>query len=357
MAVITVVGAGMMGSAIAIPAGQNGNEIRLVGTHLDRSIIDHARRTGEHLTMKRTLPHDFTFYHFEELDEALQRTNLVVCGVSSFGVDWFSDKVIPRIPEGIPILSVTKGMHLTEGGDLVPFPVYFREKHPERRGSYNAVGGPCTSYELADGDQTEVCFCGTDPAELAKLRALFETSYYHVSTSTDVVGVEIAVAMKNAYALAVCLAVGHSKRQNPDGHENYNSQAALFGQSVREIRRLLHQFGGADDNIVYASGDLYVTIFGGRTRRIGTLLGEGMSLEDALAELKGVTLESLVIAERTVRAVRWQIESGKAREEDYPLLLYVGEILALGTAGPVPWNAFETHAHPAREPEKEASRT
>ena len=56
MAVITIVGSGMMGSAIGIPAAENGNEVRLVGTPLDREIIDHARSTGMHLTMKQKLP-------------------------------------------------------------------------------------------------------------------------------------------------------------------------------------------------------------------------------------------------------------------------------------------------------------
>ena len=49
MAVITVVGSGMMGSAIIFPAADNGNAIRVVGTPLDREIIDHARSTGKHL--------------------------------------------------------------------------------------------------------------------------------------------------------------------------------------------------------------------------------------------------------------------------------------------------------------------
>ena len=83
--------------------------------------------------------------------------------------------------------------------------------------------------------------------------------------------------MKNAYALAVTLAVGMAEKR--DGKLHYNSQAALFAQSVREMRRLLKLVGGGDDNIVFGAGDLYVTVFGGRTRLIGTLLGRGMSFD------------------------------------------------------------------------------
>lgn len=334
----------MMGSAIAIPAAENGHEIRLVGTHLDRDIIDKARTEGTHLTMNRPLPPSIKFYHIEEADEALKGADLVVCGVSSFGVDWFASEMIPKIPEGLPILAVTKGMHLEDDKTLITFPAYYSKLYPERKNSFNAVGGPCTSYELADHNQTEVCFCGPDAEVLSKIRTIFETSYYHVSTSTDITGVETAVAMKNAYALAVCLAIGMAKKRNPDGPEEYNPQAALFGQSVREMTKLLKICGGEPDNIVYGAGDLYVTIFGGRTRRIGILLGEGMPLNKALEELKGVTLESVVIATRTAEAVRELIKNGKASEEDFPLMMHVADILTNGATVAIPWNAFEVHA-------------
>ena len=48
MATITIIGSGMMGSALAVPARENGNEVRLVGTHLDREIIDACRATNRH---------------------------------------------------------------------------------------------------------------------------------------------------------------------------------------------------------------------------------------------------------------------------------------------------------------------
>ena len=84
------------------------------------------------------------------------------------------------------------------------------------------------------------------------------------------------------------------------------------------MRKLLALVGGGDDNIVYGAGDLYVTVFGGRTRLIGTLLGRGMSFPEAMEELDGITLESIVIATRTARAVRRLIARGEARAEDFP---------------------------------------
>jgi glycerol-3-phosphate dehydrogenase (NAD(P)+) len=342
MSIITVIGAGMMGTAIGFPASDNGHEVRLVGTPLDREIISYARKVGQHLTLKRKLPPSFRYYQIDELEQAMKGTELLLCGVSSFGIDWFCKNILPMIPKSLPILSVTKGMQDLEDGTLVTYLQIFRERSKGKLLSLNAIGGPCTSYELADHDPTEVCFCGDDIGILRKIRALFETDYYHVSLSTDIIGVECAVAMKNAYALAVTLSVGLSERRSGEGKIHYNSQAALFGQSVREMRRLLKLVGGGDDNIIYGAGDLYVTIFGGRTRKIGTLLGRGFSLESAMQKLDGVTLESIVIATRTARAVRQMIQSGIAAKNDFPLLLHVDDIINNGAAVDIPWNAFVT---------------
>ena len=342
MSIITVVGSGMMGSSIAIPASENGHEIRMVGTHLDREIIEHAKKTHTHLTMKRPLPDSFKYYQIEELNEALEGADLLVSGVSSFGVDWFAENILSIIPESLPVLSVTKGMQDTEDGNLLTYPEVYKQKLPDRNLKLCAVGGPCTSYELADRDNSHVCFCGDDIELLRKIKNMFEAPYYHVSISTDVKGVECAVAMKNAYALAVTLAVGLAEKREGEGAVHYNSQAAIFGQSVREMRKLLEFVGGGADNIIYGAGDLYVTVFGGRTRFIGTLLGRGLSFDEAMKKLSGVTLESIVIATRTAQAVRKLIELGKAKAEDFPLLLHVDDIITNGAEVNIPWTKFET---------------
>ena len=244
MTTIVIVGAGMMGSALSIPARDNGHAVRIVGTHLDRDIIEHARRTGEHLTLKRRLPEGIVYEHIEALDAALAGADLLLCGVSSFGVDWFGEHVLPRVPQGLPILAVTKGLLDLPDGTLRAFPQVWAER-AGRPLSLNAIGGPCTSYELADRRQSSVTFCGGNPDILRQLRDMLSTPYYHISLSTDVMGVECAVALKNAYALAVTLAVGLIEREEGEGCTlAYNPQAALFGQSVREMGRILALTGG-----------------------------------------------------------------------------------------------------------------
>ena len=347
MSVITFVGAGQMASALSFPATENGHEVRLVGTHLDRDIIDSAELTGFHPTLKRQLPKEgIKYYQLEDVELALDGTNAVLCGVSSFGVDWFCEKILPLIPDAVPVLSVTKGMIDQEDGTMITYPDYFISKLPAgKKLSINAIGGPCTSYELADKDHSAVAFCGTDMEILRRFKKLFSTDYYHISLSTDVVGVECAVALKNAYALGVSLAVGLALGPDGSGKEHYNSQAALFGQSVKEMKQLLTLVGGGEENIIYGAGDLYVTIFGGRTRKIGTLLGQGLSFEKAIAELEGVTLESIVIATRTARCVRRLAERGVVKLKDFPLLMHVDDIITNGASVAIPWAAFETEKY------------
>ena len=83
MATVTIIGAGMMGSGMCRPARDNGHEVRLVGTPLDRDIIDEARRTGWHITLKRQLPEGVNYYQIEEVSTALAGADLVICGVAA----------------------------------------------------------------------------------------------------------------------------------------------------------------------------------------------------------------------------------------------------------------------------------
>jgi len=345
MSIITIIGAGQMASALSFPATENGNEIRLVGTPLDRTIIDTVKTTGFHPTLKRQLPSTgIECYQIEDVNKALDGADVVICGVSSFGVDWFSENILPIIPENIPLLSITKGMLDKEDGSMITYPQYFTSKLPTyKKLSINAIGGPCTSYELSDKDNSVVSFCGDDIEILRMLKSLFETSYYHISLSTDVVGVECAVALKNAYALGVSLAIGLAIGTDGLGKEHYNSQAGLFGQSVKEMIHLLKLVGGGEENIILSAGDLYVTVFGGRTRKVGTLLGQGFSIEESIKQLEGVTLESIVIATRTARGVRALAKRGIVKLSDFPLLIHVDNIINAGaTAADIPWKAFES---------------
>ncbi len=343
MSIVTIVGSGIMGSALAFPARENGHEVRLVGTHLDREIIDACRKTNRHPKFVKDFPDGVKFYQIEELKTALKGADLVIGGVSSFGVDWFGEKVLPEVDEKTPILTVTKGLLDDENGNLIPYPYVWRDMLAKKglKRNLNAVGGPCTSYELVAHDQTEVYFCGEDAETLRFIKKTMATDYYHISLSNDVMGVESAVALKNGYALGITLTVGVNKRNFGENSElHYNSQAGAFGQGVREMIKLIKLLGGADDKIIVGAGDLYVTVYGGRTRLAGILLGKGMTMAEVREELKGVTLESLVVATRVARAVKTRAAKGELDLKDFPLLMHVDSIINDNQPVNIPWEAF-----------------
>ena len=122
MATIAIIGSGMMGSALAFPARENGNTVRIVGTPLDREIIDECRRTNRHPKFAKHFPKGIPpfpegceFYQIEEMMDAIDGADFVIGGVSSFGVDWFGEEVLPKLPPELPVLSVTKGLFDVDG--------------------------------------------------------------------------------------------------------------------------------------------------------------------------------------------------------------------------------------------------
>lgn len=344
MATITIIGAGMMGSALAFPARENRNTVRLVGTPLDREIIESCKATNKHPKLPLPFPEGVEYYQIEDIKTALIGTDVVIGGVSSFGVEWFAEEVLPILPQGMKVLTVTKGLMDTDDGRLITYLDVWQKKLDSigKKLSMNAVGGPCTSYELVQHDQTEVAFCGSNMDDLRYIKSLMQTDYYHISLSLDIIGIESAVALKNGYALGIALTVGlNQKVFGIDSTLHYNSQAAVFGQAVKEMAKLL-QFQNAPDlnNLCVGAGDLYVTVYGGRTRLIGILLGRGMDIDSAMEELSGVTLESLVVAARVAKVIRQNITLEKLSAEDFPLLLHIDEIITNKMPVNIPWEQF-----------------
>ena len=106
MATVVIVGSGMMGSALAFPARENGHTVRLVGTHLDREIIEVSAATNRHPKFNKDVPAGVEFYQIEDVEKAIDGADMIIGGVSSFGVDWFGDFILPKIPDHIPVLTV-----------------------------------------------------------------------------------------------------------------------------------------------------------------------------------------------------------------------------------------------------------
>jgi glycerol-3-phosphate dehydrogenase (NAD(P)+) len=327
MANVTIVGAGMMGSAMAWPLSDNGHHVRLVGTHLDTEIIASCLEKRWHPRLRRRLPDNVQPYYVDQVGRALEGVNVIVSGVSSPGVHWIGRTLAPHVKPGMKIIAITKGLEAAADGNLRILPDVLADELPAAvRGkvSLAAIGGPCIAHELAGRRHTCVYFTSREAAVLPVLREMFRTPYYHIYLSTDIIGVEVCVALKNAYTLAVGLAEGMLERLGgPDEANalNHNPAAAIFGASAREMARLVSVLGGNPAMVTSLPGvgDQYVTCMGGRTVRLGRLLGKGLTYEQACAEMKEQTLESAFVVAQIAKALPGLEARGLLGRDELPL--------------------------------------
>jgi glycerol-3-phosphate dehydrogenase (NAD(P)+) len=338
MAIVTIVGAGFMGSATAWPLADNGHTVRLVGTHLDGEIIASCKARRLHPKLQRELPAAVTPFHVEELAQALDGAEIVLSGVNSSGVHWAGRTIGPHLRPGQILIAITKGLELGADGTLAILPDVLRGELPAAirdRVPLAAIGGPCIAGELAGRRQTCVVFGCRDGGVAERLAHAFRTPYYHVWTTTDLVGLEYCAALKNAYTLGVALAFGLlEKAGGPDaaGAHMHNLAAALFGEATTEMARLLAVVGGTPA-FAYGlpgAGDLYVTCVGGRTIRMGTLLGQGHPVGETREILKGLTLEGAEIVTVMGRALPGLVAQGRLGPEELPMLRALVDVVVHG---------------------------
>lgn len=339
MTKIAVVGAGMMGTAIVFPAADNGHDIHLVGTHLDKEIITSCKEKRFHPTLKRTIPDNFTPYFHTEIAEAMKDAQIVVIGVNSRGVKWVSEAIADHLQPGQILLMITKGLSGDpESGELTILPDLLKSRLPESirdQVEYAAVGGPSIAGELAAKRHTSVVFVSRNPDILPELQATFATDYYHVWSSTDMLGVEVAVAMKNPFALAAGIARGvleATENESPDPAIDtmFNYAAAIFAQGLTEIAYMVEVMGGKSETVysLPGAGDLYVTSMGGRNSRMGRLLGLGVPYQDAVEEMTGLTIEGADLIIEIMPTVEKMIDIGKLDGDALPLLRLLYRVLS-----------------------------
>lgn len=346
MGTITIIGAGAMGTAMAWPSADNGHLVRLVGTPLDAAIISGIRADRIHPKLKRPVPENVVPFDDSQILEALRDTDLVISGVSSLGVDWFADTIGPHLDPEVPLIAVTKGLVGNTSGKIITLPDYLEGRIKAQTGRQlgcNAITGPCIAQELAARRHTCVVFCGRDLAVLEETRAMLQTNYYQIAVSEELTSLEICAAMKNAYAVAINLAVGEFEVVGMDGNAHYyNPQAALFAQGMREMELLLTVLGGNPKTTIGlpGSGDLYVTVFGGRSARLGKMLGKGMTYRAALEELAGETLESVEITRQVCLALPALEKEGKVPVDSFPLLKHLWRMIKFNQPAPIPWDDF-----------------
>src|SRR6187551_2207481 len=165
MAVIAIVGAGMMGSALSAPFVANRHEVRLVGTPLDHDIIAALKIGAPHPKLREPVP-GVSAYSVDELEQALAGADAIALGVSSAGVRWAAEVLgeeLARAPK--PVLMVSKGLvWQNERLDVLPDVLQsFLPAAAAARVSPVGVAGPCIAGELLRGVPTSVVFTGRSP--------------------------------------------------------------------------------------------------------------------------------------------------------------------------------------------------
>ena len=343
---IAVVGAGNMGTAVTWPLCDNGHRVRLVGTHLDADIIRSCLEARYHPRLRRRLPDGVQPYYIEQIAEALDGVDVIVSGVNSLGVHWIGRTLAPLLRPGMTIITVTKGLEADlEGGLRILPDVLAGELPPALREQVPiaAIAGPCLAAELAVRRACAVVFASRDEAALYRLRDLFRNDYYHVWLSTDVVGVEACAALKNAYTLAVGAAGGMLDRAGgPDelGVAMHNLAAAVFGASAWEMAQVLALMGGRPENMVGLpwAGDHFVTVTGGRTYRLGRLLGRGLTYTQARDELGEPTLEGAFVVQQASQALSAWEARRLIGPDDLPLLRMLCRAITQDKPVHIPWD-------------------
>ncbi len=323
---VAVLGSGMMGTAMAWPLADRGHAVTLVGTHLDGEIVEALRRGAAHPGLGVAVPDGVRAVPVGDVVQALADAEAVIVGVSSPGIHWAGRTLAGALGRRIPIAMITKGLE-PAGDGLAVLPDLLREALPESMRVHPvAIGGPCIAGELARRREAAVVFAGRDAVDVRLFAEALAAPYYRPTASDDPVGVCVCAALKNAYATAVGIGGGLLEREGVvrGPVAMHNLEAAIFARAAIEIAAVVRAMGGNAGSALglAGAGDLFVTTSGGRSSRLGRLLGLGRSLEEARTELGNPTLEGVDIA----RLFHERIPAGIA-VDDVRLLRFLGEVL------------------------------
>jgi glycerol-3-phosphate dehydrogenase (NAD(P)+) len=322
---VAVLGAGAMGAALTVPLVDNGNTVALWGTEYDREILDRVKKGKPHPRLGVTL-NDVEVYYPESLQVAVNDSDVVLLAVSTDGVlPVFRE--IKDLIDGKLLITVAKGL-LENNKRILTVPEAIWVEKPEMKNATVAITGPSIAKEVAKRMPTKVVFSSEDVRAAIRVKKVFKTDYYGVEISPDIRGTEITSALKNVYSIAIAWVRGHEQLY---GVEMSNAKGVIATKAIDEISRLIELAGGNRMTAFGLSGfgDLIATFRGGRNGMLGELLGRGLSVEEALDELRkrGVgVIEGYGTAKKAYKLVK-TLRGSNSEIEDFPLLKNIYEVL------------------------------
>lgn len=290
--VVTILGAGAMGTALATPLRERGHEVRVWGTWLDDDLLD-AVEAGRNLRTDVPVPAGTKLYHAEELWAALDGAGWVIIAVASAGVEAVTRRVCQAgfdLTTAQGVLLSSKGFSRESDGTVHLLTDAVRSvaaEHALGVVPLVAVGGPCMANEVAAGRPTAATFASVERRWAALAAALMGTAVYRPSVSEDEVGLEVAAALKNVYAIALGFADGLSQSEL-NQLPYHNLRSAIFSRATAEMAIIAQELGGQAATVygLPGVGDLEVTGVAGRNAIFGRRIGGGESAGEALSAMK-----------------------------------------------------------------------
>jgi glycerol-3-phosphate dehydrogenase (NAD(P)+) len=220
-----------------------------------------------------------TLHATDSLEEAVCSADVLVMGVPSHGMRATAAELAPFLRPWVPVVSLSKG--LEQGTRLRMTEVLAQELpgHP-----HGVLTGPNLAKEILAGDAAASVVAMDDPTIAEALQQVFATDLFRVYTNPDVVGCEVAGALKNVMAIASGMADGLGTGDN--------TRAAVITRGLAELTRLGVAMGGQQATFagLAGMGDLIATCIStqSRNRYVGEQLGKGRTIEEVTAEMNMV---------------------------------------------------------------------
>ncbi|MEY8655805.1 NAD(P)H-dependent glycerol-3-phosphate dehydrogenase [Brachybacterium paraconglomeratum] len=281
---LTVLGAGSWGTTFAQVLADGGAEVTLWARREEVAREIGAQHRNSAYLGDRELP--ATLRATADVAAALEGADGVVVAIPAQSMratlaPW------PALP-AVPVLSLTKGIERGTDARISEILVEAGGADPSLVG---VLSGPNLSGEIAERRPCASVVAAPEEALAETFASWCSAPYLRAYTSTDVVGVEVAGAVKNVIAIAVGAATGL-------GH-GHNTTASLITRGLAEITRLGVALGGRRETFpgLAGMGDLVATCSSplSRNHRLGLALGRGLDVAAAAAEV-GQTAEGVATA-------------------------------------------------------------
>lgn len=276
MSTIAVLGAGAWGTALALLISKTHDVI--LWSH-DADQVERLKHDGENKRYIPGVPFPSTITCSSDLLSTIQGVDGVLIVVPSHAFREVYTAIAAVMPADMPLSWATKGLdqvHHRLLSDVV------EELTPGK--TFAIVSGPSFAKEVALGKPTAITLAHNDEATGLFWQRILHTEYFRVYTISDFIGAQLAGAVKNVLAVATGMADGLQL--------GANTQAALITRGLNEMMRLGAQLGARAETFMGLAGvgDLILTCTDNqsRNRRFGKLMGEGLSLNDAIERIDQV---------------------------------------------------------------------